>query len=604
MRQLFAKITISFIMAILLLPFFSISAKANYQTPEIKMSIDSASANPIRGDSVIVSAVLNGTFSGSVNYLVYVSETSPEQPTAELSDDSVWTIVGNNPIQFASSLEGGNNPILNSYDLPPVQWFVDGSTEAGIHWIKTVATDSGNNIISSDSEYVSVKSAERTVVSSVMDEVVQISGDASATIKNNIAGGFSAGEYTYKIFVAGSSTTSLPSDPLTEPKWYKKGEQTFTVTEAEAALPIPSKALDYFYWNPDPTGTPGKRFIQTVIYNSAGTEICRGVTSVVLTNSAVDVSIKADGNDWIQYDMDTQTAPINIVTTMTPANSTLMYMAELLISIGFPTEGNHSAEPGAIWPKDKWLNLNGTQTKSYSWTPVYPATNVGIHQILVKVYNLAGGDPISTKSIWIKLCKGTSCGTTAPPPRPSNPTPDEQDLGGAAGEAIGYDIKLTKWEDIQKFIQTTWLPTLIGIFAFFGVIYSGWMYITSAGDQAKADKGKKGLLYTTIGIGIAVGAIAIEKVVKSFVNKYKGSTHIVGTNSLFEQATNDLATISGMLAFIYLVYSGVLYLTSSGNPDNAKKGLQGVINAAIGIVIIVAAWAIIRALTGTFNNNL
>jgi Na+-driven multidrug efflux pump len=70
-------------------------------------------------------------------------------------------------------------------------------------------------------------------------------------------------------------------------------------------------------------------------------------------------------------------------------------------------------------------------------------------------------------------------------------------------------------------------------------------------------------------------------------------------NNLFTNATSIIALVAGMIAFIYLVYSGILYLTAAGNPDSAKKGQQGIINAIIGIIIIVAAWAIIGAIRGT-----
>jgi len=52
--------------------------------------------------------------------------------------------------------------------------------------------------------------------------------------------------------------------------------------------------------------------------------------------------------------------------------------------------------------------------------------------------------------------------------------------------------------------------------------------------------------------------------------------------------------IAGAMAFIYLVYSGILYISAAGNPDQAKKGQQGIINAVIGIVIIVLAFTIIK----------
>jgi len=56
--------------------------------------------------------------------------------------------------------------------------------------------------------------------------------------------------------------------------------------------------------------------------------------------------------------------------------------------------------------------------------------------------------------------------------------------------------------------------------------------------------------------------------------------------------------IAGALAVIYLIYSGIIYITAAGNPDAAKKGQQGVINAIIGIVIIIAVYFIIRVAMG------
>jgi len=61
---------------------------------------------------------------------------------------------------------------------------------------------------------------------------------------------------------------------------------------------------------------------------------------------------------------------------------------------------------------------------------------------------------------------------------------------------------------------------------------------------------------------------------------------------------NLILFIAGVLAIIYLIYSGILYITAAGNPDAAKKGQQGIMNAAIGIVIIVLAFFIARAIVG------
>ncbi len=66
-----------------------------------------------------------------------------------------------------------------------------------------------------------------------------------------------------------------------------------------------------------------------------------------------------------------------------------------------------------------------------------------------------------------------------------------------------------------------------------------------------------------------------------------------GWQDIATQVLNWMLALAGLLAVAYLIYSGILYITAAGNPDQAKKGQQGVINAVIGIVIIAATWAII-----------
>lgn len=56
--------------------------------------------------------------------------------------------------------------------------------------------------------------------------------------------------------------------------------------------------------------------------------------------------------------------------------------------------------------------------------------------------------------------------------------------------------------------------------------------------------------------------------------------------------------IAAILAFIYLIISGITYITAGGNAEQAKKGQQGIINAIIGIVVIVLAFVILQAAIG------
>lgn len=67
--------------------------------------------------------------------------------------------------------------------------------------------------------------------------------------------------------------------------------------------------------------------------------------------------------------------------------------------------------------------------------------------------------------------------------------------------------------------------------------------------------------------------------------------------ALVNKIMPTLGLIAGAIAVIFLIYSGILYLTAAGNEANAKKGQQGIINAIIGIVIIGAAYTIISLST-------
>ena len=90
----------------------------------------------------------------------------------------------------------------------------------------------------------------------------------------------------------------------------------------------------------------------------------------------------------------------------------------------------------------------------------------------------------------------------------------------------------------------------------------------------------------------------VEKTHAQFV-----SPLTVGTDSksdsigaLVSTAVGWISLVVGILAFIYLIYSGILYITAAGNPDQAKKGQQGIINAIIGVVICIFAYTIVSVI--------
>ena len=56
---------------------------------------------------------------------------------------------------------------------------------------------------------------------------------------------------------------------------------------------------------------------------------------------------------------------------------------------------------------------------------------------------------------------------------------------------------------------------------------------------------------------------------------------------------NWIVWIAGAFAIIYLIYGGIIYLTSAGNEEKTKAGKSALISAIIGLIIIVLAYVII-----------
>jgi len=64
-----------------------------------------------------------------------------------------------------------------------------------------------------------------------------------------------------------------------------------------------------------------------------------------------------------------------------------------------------------------------------------------------------------------------------------------------------------------------------------------------------------------------------------------------------------LLWIIGILAVLYLVYGGVLYITAGGEAEKATKGRTAITNAIIGIIIIVLALLIYNYVLGSVNTG-
>lgn len=84
-----------------------------------------------------------------------------------------------------------------------------------------------------------------------------------------------------------------------------------------------------------------------------------------------------------------------------------------------------------------------------------------------------------------------------------------------------------------------------------------------------------------------------------------GTSHPCDFNDLVTLAVNFvnfLITYSFLVAVISFSYAGFLYLTSQGNPGQISKAHGIFKTTAIGFLIVLSAWLIVYAITGSLLN--
>jgi hypothetical protein len=75
-----------------------------------------------------------------------------------------------------------------------------------------------------------------------------------------------------------------------------------------------------------------------------------------------------------------------------------------------------------------------------------------------------------------------------------------------------------------------------------------------------------------------------------------GLTGATSAEDLIVRVLRVLLFFAGGIAVLFLIIGGYWYITSAGNEEQAEKGRKTLINAIIGIVIIVLSYVIINVI--------
>ncbi len=117
---------------------------------------------------------------------------------------------------------------------------------------------------------------------------------------------------------------------------------------------------------------------------------------------------------------------------------------------------------------------------------------------------------------------------------------------------------------------------------------------------------------TLAALFVPVLASAQSNAVTGGLQNATGLQSLFGTGGLNNsQSLSDLIvnvvrlllTFSGVIAILFVIIGGFQYVTSGGNEETAEKGKKTVINAIIGIILIILSYVIINVIANTVSSN-
>ena len=64
---------------------------------------------------------------------------------------------------------------------------------------------------------------------------------------------------------------------------------------------------------------------------------------------------------------------------------------------------------------------------------------------------------------------------------------------------------------------------------------------------------------------------------------------------------NILLAIVGLIAVLFLIIGGFRYITAGGNEETAESGKKTIVNAVIGIIVVVLSFVIVRVIANAIK---
>ena len=145
--------------------------------------------------------------------------------------------------------------------------------------------------------------------------------------------------------------------------------------------------------------------------------------------------------------------------------------------------------------------------------------------------------------------------------------------------------------------------TVIASYLLLGyIIYGGYQYIFSGGDTGKVATGKKALNQAFIGMAIVLSANVIMGAIRGAFAGGGELTPNADANALITGTIQWVIAVAGIIAVIFVVGGGILYITSAGDSQKLQKAKNMILYSLIGLVIVALSEIISGFISSTIRN--
>lgn len=159
------------------------------------------------------------------------------------------------------------------------------------------------------------------------------------------------------------------------------------------------------------------------------------------------------------------------------------------------------------------------------------------------------------------------------------------------------NLKFTIWQIVFNVLQD--LAVIAAYLTIGFVIYGGYQYLLARGSTEKALNGKKTIITAFIGLAITMLASVIFGVIKFAMTKGiadSGEVVIddmvvsgipnIDANVALTNTISWIIGIAGLVAVIFLVYGGAVYVSSRGEPQKIETAKKTIMYSIIGLFIV------------------